>query len=517
MDNNSIAILQDYESSIESSFKKMEKSAKSFEGSDQSQQNLIITTLNNELGTAKTNIGLMKMELSNLKEEGNISKWQEIINELQKTHDSFKAQMIQMRNKKNSMNDDPSNLDVRVDMSKMSSQQVMNRGDDLLNADREAISRIKNVVNQDLDTMKEVNKELLSQNEKLENADKDLKEIDYSLNRAGKQIKTMAKMYATDKLVMCMILCILIVIIAIVIMNFIITYLKVLYYDNSWYTEKYQYNKSHIYKETINKSSFNNIVGKHPKAHKATIEYLRNHDQDDVLRGYLGSKGDYEELLYMTLENFFKCKTIKDRKGYIIEAKKYLELIKGNSNLDFYKQYINDLENSLKFKKACIDKAKIIPANSVSLFDNSIFECYKLGVDSNYDFIESNNKNFNIGQKKVSYIRFKTLAEKKKFDQIKEILANTNYKKLDISPFMLAKIMYNARNYDFAVELIKQSTDFNEFDEKIDLLRKMQKHRVALEIVLNEKKADKNRYINELLREKPDLKKDLQELQNKPK
>lgn len=221
MDNNSIAILQDYESSIESSFKKMEKSAKSFEGSDQSQQNLIITTLNNELGTAKTNIGLMKMELSNLKEEGNISKWQEIINELQKTHDSFKAQMIQMRNKKNSMNDDPSNLDVRVDMSKMSSQQVMNRGDDLLNADREAISRIKNVVNQDLDTMKEVNKELLSQNEKLENADKDLKEIDYSLNRAGKQIKTMAKMYATDKLIMCMIVCILLVIIAIVVVSFI--------------------------------------------------------------------------------------------------------------------------------------------------------------------------------------------------------------------------------------------------------------------------------------------------------
>ena len=49
-------------------------------------------------------------------------------------------------------------------------------------------------------------------------------------------------------------------IIAIVIMNFIITYHKVLYYDNSWYTQKYQYNKSHIYKETINKSSFNNFI-----------------------------------------------------------------------------------------------------------------------------------------------------------------------------------------------------------------------------------------------------------------
>ena len=102
----------------------------------------------------------------------------------------------------------------------MSSQQVVERGDKILEADRNAISRMKNIVNQDLDTMKEVNKELLSQNEKLENDDKDLKEIDYSLNRAGQHIKTIAKMYATDKLIMCIILCILLVIIAIVIVSF---------------------------------------------------------------------------------------------------------------------------------------------------------------------------------------------------------------------------------------------------------------------------------------------------------
>ncbi len=68
--------------------------------------------------------------------------------------------------------------------------------------------------------MKDVNKELLSQREKLENAENELKEIDYSLNRAGKQLKTMAKMLATDKLILCMIGCIIIVVIAIIIVSF---------------------------------------------------------------------------------------------------------------------------------------------------------------------------------------------------------------------------------------------------------------------------------------------------------
>ena len=220
MDSNSMAILQDYQSSIDTSFKKIEKFTKDYQGSDQSQQNLIMNNASMELSNAKTNLGLMKMELSNLKEEGNASKWQGIVSELQKQHDSYKSLLKQMKNKKNNVVDDPLNIDVKVDLSKMSSQQVMDRGDNILNADRDAIARMKKVVNQDLDTMKDVNKELLSQNEKLENANKDLKEIDYSLNRAGKQIRTMAKMYATDKLIMCMIVCILLVIIAIVVVSF---------------------------------------------------------------------------------------------------------------------------------------------------------------------------------------------------------------------------------------------------------------------------------------------------------
>ena len=220
MDSNSIAILEDYKSAIDTSFMKMEKSAKNFDESDQSQQNIILNSLNTDLNSCKTNIGLMKMEVSNLKEEGNINKWQQIISQLQVNHDNYSKQILQMKNKRNKVVDDPLSIDARADLSKMTTQQVMDRGDNLLRADREAIDRMKKVVNQDLDTMKEVNKELLNQGEKIDNAEKELKEIDYSLNRAGKQIKTMAKMYATDKLIMCMILCILLVIIAIIIVSF---------------------------------------------------------------------------------------------------------------------------------------------------------------------------------------------------------------------------------------------------------------------------------------------------------
>ena len=118
--------------------------------------------------------------------------------------------------------EDPLDADAKIDVSKLTSQQAMDRGDNILKADRDAIARMKKVVYNDLDKMKDINKELLSQNEKLENAENDLKEIDYSVNRAGKQIKTMAKMYATDKFILCMIACILLVVIVIVIVALVL-------------------------------------------------------------------------------------------------------------------------------------------------------------------------------------------------------------------------------------------------------------------------------------------------------
>ena len=222
MDNNSIAILQDYKSSIDFSFKKIERLFTEAENSDLSQKNLSMNSITSELKSVKNNIGLIRFEIANLKEESNVNKWNEIVSQINSRNDNFKLRLDQLKNNQNSNSiDDPLNIDAKIDVSKLTSQQAMDRGDKILQADRNAIDRMKKVVYQDLDTMKEVNRELLSQNEKLENAENDLKEIDYSVNRAGKQIKTMAKMLATDKLIMCMIVCILLVIIAIVIVSLV--------------------------------------------------------------------------------------------------------------------------------------------------------------------------------------------------------------------------------------------------------------------------------------------------------
>ena len=223
MDNNSIAILQDYQSSIENSFKKIERLLNDAEGAELSQQNLAVNNINNEMKAIKGNIGLIKFEIANLKEESNRIKWNEITTQINSRTDSYKERLDQLRSG-GSLNDinDPLNIDAKVDLSKLTSQQVMDRGDKILNADKDAINRMKKVVYQDLDTMKEVNKELLIQHEQLENADNDLKEIDNSLNRAAKQMKTIAKMIATDKLILCLIGFILLAIIAVVIIFFVL-------------------------------------------------------------------------------------------------------------------------------------------------------------------------------------------------------------------------------------------------------------------------------------------------------
>ena len=167
-------------------------------------------------------IGLRKFEIANLKEQNNRTKWNEINSQINSILNSYKKSLNELRNggSNNDIND-YLNIDAKVDLSKLTSQQAMDRGDKILNEIKNALNRMKNVLNTDLDMMKNVNEGLLIQNEKLENADDDLKEIDNSLNRAAKQMKTIAKTITTDKLIMCLIGFILLAIIAVVIVFFV--------------------------------------------------------------------------------------------------------------------------------------------------------------------------------------------------------------------------------------------------------------------------------------------------------
>ena len=70
---------------------------------------------------------------------------------------------------------------------------------------------------------------------------------------------------------------------------------------------------------------------------------------------------------------------------------------------------------------------------------------------------------------------------------------------------------------NYIVDFIKDVTDFNDFEEKINLLRKIGKYEEAANIIFEDKKADKQMYFDILVKEKPELKNYIQNLMNKPK
>lgn len=215
MDNNFIATLKDLQASVERGFSKLKVNLDKFNSKDYSQQGTAMKTLEVEQNGAKTNINLMKMEVENLNEENNKTQWQGMISKLQSQLEGYKKEISEKRKsmKSNTLIED----DIKVDVKGMSVQQAFDRGDKILQHDQDAINRIVKVVNEDVGTMKQVNIELNAQSDKLDAVDQDLKEIDYSLKRAGEQIKAMFKIYATDKLIVCMIIVILLIIIAIII------------------------------------------------------------------------------------------------------------------------------------------------------------------------------------------------------------------------------------------------------------------------------------------------------------
>ena len=220
MDSNSIATLQDYKATIERIFKRIDKQISSFNSSESSQQNIILSQLKTSLDETKNNLSLMKMEIANLSEQKQ-QEWENELSKLQTKNNTLKQKVIELQNKKqNEVNvNDELDINKKIDVSKLTSQQAIDRGNKILDDDDRAIKNMKKIVGQDLTTMKDVNVELNRQQEALKIADKNLTEIDYSLKRAGQQIKTMFKMYATDKLIMCMIIVIVLVIITIIILS----------------------------------------------------------------------------------------------------------------------------------------------------------------------------------------------------------------------------------------------------------------------------------------------------------
>jgi hypothetical protein len=131
-----------------------------------------------------------------------------------------------------------------------------------------------------------------------------------------------------------------------------------------------------------------------------------------------------------------------------------------------------------------------------------------LGVKADkYDWIETQNKKiFEMGNKKLSYLRLKGYAEAGKMALIDETIKKYTLKKMGLSPLLVAELFMEYKEYDKAVEYIKQINEPDYFDYKIEMLKYMEKYADALECIITDKDCDrKDMLVNDILAKKPDL------------
>ena len=198
MDNNFISALKDTESSFTKKISLIEKYINEFSLSNSTNQQKLLSKIKLEFDSMKTDLKLMKTDIMNLVQEENRSSWQE-------KYCSFKSQKEQIENKisklKIGTNDssnfkdeeDYMNLNKKVDLNKLSCEQVMKRGDKILEEDDKSLQNMIKTLNKGRDMMKETNKQLHKQMEDMDRINQELNEMDGSLNRTKKTISYMNK------------------------------------------------------------------------------------------------------------------------------------------------------------------------------------------------------------------------------------------------------------------------------------------------------------------------------------
>ena len=197
MDKNYISALEDTESSLNKKIITIEKYIKEFSSSNSSNQQIILSKIKSEFDSMKTDLKLMKTDIMSLTQNENKALWQ-------KKYSSFKSQKEQMENKINNLKfgsnsnninieEDYMNINKKVDLSKLSSEQVMKRGDKILDEDEKSLQNMIKTLNKGKDMIQETKKELYRQMEAMDRMEGDLNETDGSLNRTKKTINYMNK------------------------------------------------------------------------------------------------------------------------------------------------------------------------------------------------------------------------------------------------------------------------------------------------------------------------------------
>jgi hypothetical protein len=263
--------------------------------------------------------------------------------------------------------------------------------------------------------------------------------------------------------------------------------------------------------ESVN--AFISIVSKYSKAKSAVVEFLTK-KAPDQLEYYLKELKNNEAMIFYYLEYFFNTAAIEEKKKYIRLARDCEKALDSTFDHKFYRNYLDCLEKSITFKKDCSSGGE--SSGIESSLDESIYDCYKLGIlNGKENMIESQNKNFDLSNKKLTLLKFRTYAENGKFDDIENLITKLTLKKLGLSPLNIAEIYLEYNKYDKAVEYIKQIVDADYFDYKIDMLQYMEKYDDALEAIISDKNKDAEKMkqlVDEIIIKRPDLKKRVEDL-----
>lgn len=215
--NTGVAILKDNKKQIESTFKKIEagieKCSKTNEASDRKN---IIRSLEMDLRSIKDVIDTMKMEINSLNNEDLEQEYKNYLRGYRVEYDKHETEIKKLKEQRAIDLDDIRVMD-KMKIEEATAQQLMDRGDQVIGEGDDAISRMLKKLTETKDVSNQIKVNLVKQREQLEATQKNLKEIDYSLDRATKTLKTMLRSYATDKIVLGLIVIIVLAIIAIVI------------------------------------------------------------------------------------------------------------------------------------------------------------------------------------------------------------------------------------------------------------------------------------------------------------
>jgi len=281
-----------------------------------------------------------------------------------------------------------------------------------------------------------------------------------------------------------------------------------------------------IYKDSnINVDEFIKIISKFEKSNSIVIDYLNN-NVPSLLEKYLHDKNLFEDLFFIYIEKFFKSKDLEKRRKIfdkIREYQKYIEKKPGNFDVKFYRNYLNDLEDSIRFKINCVSqttvKEDLIPVSDKQPFDISIYDCFReIILKGQYNYIKEEINNFDFSKNKIIVLRLRTYAENNQFDVIENLINNSSLKKLNLTPLNLAELYFDYKKYDKAVEYIKLINEPDYFEYKIDMLKYMNKYEDALFCIISDKKCErKEDLVNDILNKKPELKKKADELFQKYK